>query len=88
MVKFAFSARLAGRLPCRLCLANSSATTRFPAIFAHPLGTAAKPRYDFGMTLPYHTGKSSRRLETGLEIGTVAMLGNKIENQLGGEELL
>jgi len=33
------------------------------------------------MTLPDYPGKSGIRLETGLEIGTVAVLGKKLKNQ-------
>jgi hypothetical protein len=38
------------------------------------------------MTLPDYAGKSRSALETGLEIGTVTVLGKKNQNQLSGEE--
>jgi len=45
------------------------------------LGIAGVPIYDFGMTRCDYAGKSVARLERGLEIGTVATLGNKNRQQ-------
>jgi hypothetical protein len=49
----------------------------FPTVPAQALSKDGKSICDFGMTLPDYAGKSGRRLETALEIGTVAVLGKK-----------
>jgi hypothetical protein len=51
---------------------------------AQTLGTTHKGACDFGMTLRHNAGKSLARVESGLEIGTVTVLGKKAKNSLAG----